>query len=276
MLTFLGSLGAIILVDLALSGDNALVIGAAAAGLPRRRRLMAILAGGGAAIVLRIAFSAAATLLLVLPLLEAIGGLVLLVIAARLLMSRDDHSGSEAESAEGGAARDPSFGKALLTILIADVTMSLDNILAIGGLAHGSIELLAVGLAISIALLMVGSALVAELIRRLPWLLDLAALTLGWTAGSMVHNDHIIQPYLAGVPYGNIVIPVIGVLIVLAIDIFLRMRAARKQRKQQQVTSAAETLTTSAETPTASAETPSASVETPTASAESDETTGVL
>lgn len=259
MLTFLGSLGAIILVDLALSGDNALVIGAAAAGLPRRRRLMAILAGGGAAIVLRIAFSAAATLLLVLPLLEAIGGLVLLVIAARLLMGRDDHGGGEAGSAEGGAAREPSFGKALLTILIADVTMSLDNILAIGGLAHGSIELLAVGLAISIALLMVGSALVAELIRRLPWLLDLAALTLGWTGGSMVHNDHIIQPYLAGVPYGNIVIPVIGVLIVLAIDIFLRVRASRKQQ-----------AATEAETPA------NVSAETPAASAESDETTGVL
>lgn len=259
-MTFLGSLGAIILVDLALSGDNALVIGAAAAGLPRRRRLMAILAGGGAAVVLRIAFSAAATLLLVLPLLEAIGGLVLLVIATRLLMGRDDHSGSEAESAESGAAREPSFGKALLTILIADVTMSLDNILAIGGLAHGSIELLAVGLAISIALLMVGSALVAELIRRLPWLLDLAALTLGWTGGSMIYNDHIIQPYLAGVPYGNIVIPVIGVLIVLAIDIFLRMRALRKQQ-----------AATEAETPSANA-----SAETPAASAESDETTGVL
>lgn len=252
MLTFLGSLGAIILVDLALSGDNALVIGAAASGLPRRRRLMAILAGGGAAILLRIAFSAAATLLLVLPLLEAIGGLVLLVIAARLLMGRSDHDGSVGGSTEGVPASEPSFGKALLTILIADVTMSLDNILAIGGLAHGSIELLAVGLAISIALLMVGSALVAELIRRLPWLLDLAALTLGWTAGSMVYNDHIIQPYLAGVPYGNIVIPVIGVLIVLAIDIFLRVRASRKS---QQAASVAET---------------------PSASAESDETTGVL
>ncbi|MGH2503089.1 MAG: TerC family protein, partial [Ktedonobacterales bacterium] len=149
MLTFLGGLGAIILVDLALSGDNALVIGAAASGLPRRRRLMAILAGGGAAIVLRVAFSVAATLLLTLPLLEAIGGLVLLIIAARLLMGRDDHAASDGAVAEGEAVKEPSFGKALLTILIADITMSLDNILAIGGLAHGSLELLIVGLAIS-------------------------------------------------------------------------------------------------------------------------------
>ena len=230
MLTFLGSLGAIILVDLTLSGDNALVIGAAAAGLPRRRRLIAILAGGGAAIVLRVAFSAAATLLLVLPLLEAIGGLVLLAIAARLLMGRDDHGAPDGTVTEGAAAKEPSFGKALLTILIADVTMSLDNILAIGGLAHGNLELLVVGLVISIALLMVGSAVVAELIGRLPWLLDVAALVLGWTGGSMIHNDHIVGPYLSGAPYANIVIPVIGVLVVLAVDVVLRTRAARKRQ----------------------------------------------
>jgi YjbE family integral membrane protein len=230
VLTFFGGLGAIILVDLALSGDNALVIGAAASGLPRRRRLMAILAGGGAAIVLRVAFSAAATLLLVLPLLEAIGGLALLVIAARLLMGRDDHNASGDTATKGGAVKEPSFGKALLTILIADVTMSLDNILAIGGLAHGSLELLVIGLVISIALLMLGSAVVAELIGRLPWLLDVAALVLGWTGGSMIYNDHIIGPYLSGVPYGNIVIPVIGVLIVLAVDIVLRRRAAHKRQ----------------------------------------------
>ncbi len=235
VLTFLSSLGAIILVDLALSGDNALVIGAAASGLPRRQRLLAILSGGGAAIVLRIAFSAAATLLLVLPLLEAIGGLVLLIIAGRLLMGRNDHAdhaGHGEQTGEGGAGRAPSLGKALLTILIADVTMSLDNILAIGGLAHGDLGLLAIGLAISIALLMVGSAVVAELIGRLPILLDVAALVLGWTGGTMIHNDHIVGPYLSGIPYSNIIIPVIGVLLVLAFDIALRVWIARRAQPQ--------------------------------------------
>lgn len=229
MIAFLGSLGAIILVDLALSGDNALVIGAAAAGLSRRRRLMAILAGGGSAIVLRIVFAAAATLLLQLPLLEAIGGLVLLIIAARLLMGRDEETPSAgAAQARGGAPKEPSFTQALLTILIADVTMSLDNILAVGGLAHGNLELLAIGLLISIALLMVGSAIVAELIGRLPVLLDLAALTLGWTGGSMLLHDQYLSAYLHGIPYATVVVPVSGVVIVLIVDIILRVRAGRR------------------------------------------------
>lgn len=229
MIAFLGSLGAIILVDLALSGDNALVIGAAAAGLPRRRRLLAILAGGGSAIVLRIAFAAAATLLLTLPLLEAIGGLVLLVIAARLLIGREGEQA--APGGEASAAKEPAFLQALLTILVADVTMSLDNILAVGGLAHGNLELLAVGLFISIALLMVGSAVVAELIGRLPVLLDLAALTLGWTGGSMVAHDRYIGPYLTGVPYASVVIPVAGVALALLFDVALRVRSARRRAR---------------------------------------------
>lgn len=224
MLTFLGSLGAIILVDLTLSGDNALVIGAAAAGLPRRRRFWAILLGGGSAIVLRVIFATAATLLLTLPLLSAIGGVVLFIIAARLLIERSHTANAADENSDGQrATSDTTFGRAMLTILIADVTMSLDNILAVGGLAHGDLLLLGVGLLISIALLMVGSALVAELVGRLPWLLDVAALVLGWTGGTMVWHDHIVGPYLTGVPYGQYVFPAVGVAVVLAVDVALRV-----------------------------------------------------
>lgn len=235
---FLASLGAIILVDLTLSGDNALVIGAAAAGLSRRRRLLAILTGGGAAIVLRILFATAATLLLRLPLLEAIGGIVLLIIAARLLLSREGEAprAGEQTEAKDEAKGDQTFVQALLTILIADVTMSLDNILAVGGLAQGNIELLVIGLAVSIALLMVGSAIVAELIGRLPILLDLAALTLGWTAGTMALNDFYAGPYVKMLPYASIAAPVIGVVIVLIIDIALRVRSERRARHNQQET----------------------------------------
>lgn len=232
---FLASLGAIILVDLTLSGDNALVIGAAAAGLSRRRRMMAILTGGGAAIVLRIVFATAATLLLQLPLLEAIGGVILLIIAARLLMGREDHTAAKETSAssDAPASKEPSFMQALLTILIADVTMSLDNILAVGGLARGDLKLLAIGLLVSIALLMVGSAVVAELIGRLPLLLDLAALTLGWTGGTMILHDYYAGPYLQGAPDASNLIPVAGVALVLLIDIVLRVRMARKRRAER-------------------------------------------
>ena len=237
MIAFLGSLGAIILVDLALSGDNALVIGAAAAGLSRRRRLLAILAGGGSAIVLRIAFAAAATLLLTLPLLEAIGGVILLIIAARLLLGRENEQAAD-QSAGGVAPKEPSFLQAMLTILVADVTMSLDNILAVGGLARGNLELLAIGLFISIALLMVGSAVVAELIGRLPVLLDLAALTLGWTGGSMLLHDHYVGPYLQGVPYASVIIPAAGVALVLLVDILLRVRSAHRRQRTQRASQA--------------------------------------
>lgn len=233
VLTFLGSLGAIILVDLTLSGDNALVIGAAAAGLPRRRRLWAILLGGGSAIVLRVIFAAAATLLLTLPLLSAIGGGVLFVIAARLLIERSHASTSEpARAQDNRTSSEATFGRALLTILIADVTMSLDNILAVGGLAHGDLLLLGVGLLISIGLLMVGSALVAELVGRLPWLLDVAALVLGWTGGTMIRHDHIVGPYLESVPFGQYVIPAVGVAIVLVVDIVLRVFTRRRQSRK--------------------------------------------
>ncbi len=246
MVAFLGSLGAIILVDLALSGDNALVIGAAAAGLARRRRLLAILAGGGSAIVLRILFASAATLLLQLPFLEAVGGVVLLIIAARLLMGREEEEEEAEEAAlnKSAAPKEPSFRQALLTILVADVTMSLDNILAVGGLAHGNLELLAIGLFISIGLLMVGSAVVAELIGRLPILLDLAALTLGWTGGTMLLHDHYAGPFLSGAPFASITIPAVGALFVLIVDIFLRVRFADRHRKaeaaQQHATPAAQ------------------------------------
>lgn len=235
MLAFLGAVGAIILVDLALSGDNALIIGAAASGLEPRQRTWAIVAGGGAAIVLRVALAIAATLLLNIPLLEAIGGVILVVIATRLLWGavQNPHVVASSETETAGASGKPksSFVAALLTILVADITMSLDNILAVGGLAHGNIPVLAIGLFFSVAILLVGSAIVAGLIGRLPWLLDLAALVLGWTAGSMIHSDTIvgprlngfIDPYLGGIPFASYAIPVVGALVVLLLDVTIRV-----------------------------------------------------
>lgn len=226
MLEALSAIAGIVLVDLTLSGDNALVIGAAASGLPAKQRRLAILLGGGGAIVLRILFAILATLLLRLPLLQAVGGLLLLVIAVRLLAGRNAHEpAGEGAAGQSGAQR--GLIGALVTITLADVTMSLDNILAIGALAAGHIPLLVIGLLLSIGLVLAGSALVAALIRRLPWLLDLAALVLGWTAAGMLLEDAQVGPLLHALPGGQVLVYAAALLVVLAADIVLRLRARR-------------------------------------------------
>ncbi|WIG60928.1 MAG: hypothetical protein OJF49_003676 [Ktedonobacterales bacterium] len=232
MLEFLGALGGIVLVDLALSGDNALVIGAAAAGLPQRQRRLAIVFGGGGAIVLRITFAIVATFLLQFPLLQAIGGLVLLWIAVRLLAGRSGHIHPEAEPATlpDATRREKlqrGFIGAMTTILVADVTMSLDNVLAIGALAAANIPLLVGGLLLSIGLVLVGSAIVATLINKLPWLLDVAALVLGWTAGNMLLHDEQLGPQLEHLPASALLVHAVPILFVLAADLYLRLRARR-------------------------------------------------
>lgn len=247
MLELIGVIGGIVLIDLALSGDNALVIGAAAASLPARQRLRAILLGGAGAILFRIIFALAATLLLRLPLVQAVGGVVLLYIAARLLADRHGKHSNQSKHGEYGEHRNhgeqplaapstsglapapaPSrgFAAALLTILVADVTMSLDNVLAIGALAHGNLPVLAIGLLLSIALVLAGSALVAGLIQRLPWLLDIAALVLGWTAAGMVLHDLRLGPVLHDLlPYAELLLYTAGIGIVLVADLLLRVRS---------------------------------------------------
>ncbi len=236
MWSWLGSLGGIILVDLVLSGDNALVIGAAASKLPRRQRWLAILFGGGGAIVLRIAFAIIATLLLQLPLLKAIGGALLMVIAVRLLMDRNtvnDVEGEQQEQTGGTAGKKRGFLPALMTILVADVTMSLDNVLAVGALAAGDLLVLAAGLVVSILFLLVGSALISELISRLPLLLDLASLVLGWTAAHMILDDINLGPMLDRFPWTDYALPAAAIALILAADFYLRWRVHHKQKPGQ-------------------------------------------
>jgi YjbE family integral membrane protein len=233
-----------------LSGDNALVIGAAAASLPRQQRYAAILAGGIGAIVLRILFTLAAALLLQLPLLQAIGGILLIAIAIKLLHDRERDlkkhaAASEAAPETEGAASvsdgsgdvkqgvQRGFVSALLTIIVADVTMSLDNVLAVAALASEHIPLLIGGLLLSILILLVGSALVAELINRLPWLLDVAALVLGWTASNMILHDQRLGPILEQQAWTAFVIPGAILGVILAVDIFFRLR--RKPATQRAI-----------------------------------------
>jgi YjbE family integral membrane protein len=230
------AIGGIILVDLVLSGDNALVIGAAASKLSRRQRLFAIGMGGGGAVVLRILFAVLATFLLKLPLLQAIGAAILLFIAVRLLMERGEKAHNEiGEQAAAGMlvgkkkAHAGIWG-ALLTILLADVTMSLDNVLAVGALADGEWLFLVIGLLLSITILLVGSALVSEVIGRFPWLMDLASLVLAWTAANMVLEDQRVASWLEQIPYIQVIVPVIAIAIVVIFDLSFWVRARRARR----------------------------------------------
>jgi YjbE family integral membrane protein len=225
---WLGQLGGIVLVDLVLSGDNALVIGAAAAGLAKEERWWAIVLGGGGAVVLRILFTILASFLLRWPLLQAIGGVILVYIAIRLLMDRNDKEHAAAKK-EGAQAGRKGFVAALLTILVADVAMSLDNILAVGALAAGHLPLLIIGLLLSIALLLVGSALIASLIGRLPWLLDVASLVLAWTAANMILHDLHLKPFFETQPWTGMVIPALCLGIVVLVDIYLWWRVRGKR-----------------------------------------------
>jgi YjbE family integral membrane protein len=216
----IGLILGIALLDITLSGDNALVIGAAAAHLSRKRRMIAIVCGGTGAILLRILFTSVSSFLLTLPWLSALGGVVLAVLAIRLLAGRLSETTSPQKRSSG-------FLPAIWLIVSADITMSLDNILAVGALAHGNVLALAIGLLVSIGCLLVGSALVAELMNRLTWLLDIAALVLAWTGASMVVSG------LPGIGVYSWMVYGAFLIVVLATDVWLRVRSSHLSRLTQ-------------------------------------------
>lgn len=210
----LAAAGGIALVDIVLSGDNALVIGATAGKLPRAQRLLAIIWGGIGAIVLRLVLAIIATELLRVPLLQAIGGVVLFFVAVRLLLP-------ERESAQQRRASEHLL-PAVLTILLADVTMSLDNVLAIGALAAGNIPLLVIGLIFSMLLLFVASTIIARLMDYFSWLLDLAALVLAWTASNLIFQDSAVEGHLRLSSSATLALHFGFVALILLIDLFIR------------------------------------------------------
>jgi len=177
----------IIIADIVLSGDNAVVIGMAARKLPEHQRKKAIILGAGAAVLLRATLTAVATYLLKIPLLMTIGGLLLLWIAVKLMHGEDGNThvavGSDMKSA-------------IKTIIVADVVMSLDNVLAVAGAAHGNVFLVLFGLALSIPLIMWGSKLIASIMNKMPWLIYVGAGVLGFTAGQMMVEDPMIEKNL--------------------------------------------------------------------------------
>jgi YjbE family integral membrane protein len=181
------AVGKIIWINVLLSGDNALVIAMACRGLHGRHRLWGMIIGAGIAVVLLIAFTGIVATLMALPYLKLVGGIALLVIAAKLLVPEDE--GDE-------IAAGTTLWHAIRIVVIADIVMSLDNVIAVAAAAHGQLSLLILGLAISIPMIIAGAALIMMVLDRFPILIWLGAILLGWIAGDVIESDPAVQPLL--------------------------------------------------------------------------------
>jgi YjbE family integral membrane protein len=181
------AVGKIIWINVLLSGDNALVIAMACRGLPPRLRLWGMVIGAGIAVVLLIAFTGIVVTLMALPYLKLVGGIALLVIAAKLLVPE-----GEGDDVTAGT----SLWHAVRIVVIADIVMSLDNVIAVAAAANGQLSLLILGLAISIPMIIAGAALIMMVLDRFPILVWLGATLLGWIAGDVIETDPAIHPFL--------------------------------------------------------------------------------
>jgi len=188
---FLSALAAIVMIDIALAGDNAIVIALAARNLPPRLRKRAIAWGTVGAIAVRCLMTLAVVWLLAVPGLMAAGGAVLVWIAYKLL--RQDESGHEIKAAHG-------FWAAIKTIVVADAAMGLDNVLAVAGAAHGSFTLVVVGLLISIPIVVWGSSIVLKLLERYRWLVHVGVAVLAWTAAKMITGERLLSGFFEANP----------------------------------------------------------------------------
>jgi YjbE family integral membrane protein len=181
----LAALVQVLMIDLVLAGDNAIVVGALAAGLPPAERRRVIGVGIGAALVLRIVFALAATVLVEIPGLLLVGGLLLFWVAWRFwqeLRSPEDH---EAEAAEARSRAPKSFARAVWAVALADVSMSLDNVLGVVGAARDEPAVLVIGLVVSVALMGLAANLIARIIERQRWIAYLGLAVILYVAGKM-------------------------------------------------------------------------------------------
>jgi YjbE family integral membrane protein len=244
------AVGKIIWINVLLSGDNALVIALACRGLAPKQRLWGMIFGAAAAVVLRIIFTGIVATLMELPYLKLVGGLALIVIAAKLLVpEQEDEDSVQAASHLWAAIR---------IVVIADIIMSLDNVIAVAAAANGSVPLLILGLAISVPLIVAGAALIMALLNRLPILVWAGAALLGWIAGDVIATDPAVHPrldamlsgsfgirldgmldWLSMAPQfanhgngGEIVLAVLGVIVVLVAGSIWRKRAMQKHAEE--------------------------------------------
>jgi YjbE family integral membrane protein len=217
--TFWLSVLQVIWVNILLSGDNAVVIALACRGLPPRERMWGMIIGAGFASVLLIVFTVVISKLLTLPYLMLVGSIALLWIAIKLLapQAHDQEDTPEATS---------DLWRAVRLVVIADIVMSLDNVVAVAAIAKGEYLLLTIGLAVSIPMVIAGSAIIMALLERFPILVWGGAGILGWVAGEIFSEDPVVHGFFHGLGISNFEIPaeIIGCLIVLITGYVWRRR----------------------------------------------------
>ncbi len=211
----------IVWINIILSGDNAVVIALAARSLPPEQQKKAIMFGSGAAVVLRILLTVVAAKLLELSFLQVIGGVLLLWIGYQLL--------SDSEEGEGHHKGTGTMMAAIRTILIADLVMSLDNVIAVAATAQGNMVLLILGLAISIPLVIFGSTLMIKLMERFPVVVTLGAALIGWVGGETIVNDNLVHGYTMAHPWLHYAAAITGVVLVVGLGKLSQARAASRE-----------------------------------------------
>ncbi len=200
MLSELNALFQVILVDLVLAGDNAIAVGLIASGVAASQRKAVIIAGVAAAVVFRIIFALAIVWLLRIPGVLLIGGLLLFWVCWKLVRDIRSHALANANSSDGAQQPKPkSFWQALFQITVADVSMSLDNVLAVAGIAREHIYILVFGLALSVALMLVAATMIARYLERYPWIAYVGIVIIVYVACIMVWDGSIdvMQRYSA-------------------------------------------------------------------------------
>jgi len=212
------TLGQIMMINIVLSGDNAVVIAMASRSLPPKQQKQAIFFGSFGAIVLRVILTFFAVMLLGLPWLKLIGAVLLAWIGIQMLIPENDDEEIDAHS---------QLWSAIKTIIVADFIMSLDNVLGVAAAAKGNMVLLVLGLALSIPLIIYGSTFILKLMKRVPAIITAGGGVLGWVAGEMAIADPIVEPYVeAGAQWLHSAAPLLGAVMVVLVGTSLARKKA--------------------------------------------------
>jgi YjbE family integral membrane protein len=218
---FWSAFGSIVLANIVLSGDNAVVIAMAARTLKPAQRGKAIFWGSAAAIVMRIVLTIVAIQLLSLPYLKTVGAILLVYIGVDLLSAEEEGDGSGKEI--------NSMGAAIRTILIADLVMSLDNVLAVAAAAKGNLPLLVLGLLVSIPLIIFGATLLTKVMERFPIIITIGAALLGFLAGEMLLTDPAVTNFFGVIGEQTVTFAgILGAVLVVALGTYLTKRQQNK------------------------------------------------